>query len=755
MTRLIGHLRTLLPGAFAMLCTLSLGCTLVPAAHAAGAPAASDASVLDELWNKRFANPELAADTSVRELSGFVLRAIDSDWSSTKTLQLLRRIEDFRETRTDQQHFGNLSWYWRDHAVKDTNAVEFTTRDLCLAWFLLRQKPADLSGKNELNAALLSYLKLSLDGIRRHRVAFSYTNIALMKAWNLLAIHQIFVLENRPLPDSSEGERWFTAWMQEMRNNGIAEFNSPTYQAVSLENLGLIRQFIQSPDVRTQAVEALSLLWGQTLANWYKPSGRLGGTHSRDYDRLFQHNALDQLVDVFSGSAPLSDLGTLSRNAWFVPTAVRGQTLTLPRLTVQRWGQSSFARQYLGRNFSIGSASEAYHDMDTTPFAVNLGSGADTPVITWTADAREDWYGLLLNPDSGGHLKALHLKAFSGSVQQGSAVLMAAFVPTRPQGPVDSTIILPADARIFLDGSELPVTAPRSLWKPDPQPDNATTKVFTELRGSTTLLQLEDNNDKRGNGIAFRSPASEGQSFTLDVLGEGDGLYLYLNFEDRAGKRIGSENIYKLPAGRLARHIHRATAPAGTAYVKAWLYSTTAATGRYTLHDLQLSLQRPSAHQILAGFDFIARQPVAIPVPSGSVLGVWREDATLSIQLWAQTGNPASTSTSQGWVLHNDGLLHGALRLSFRHQPASATASSLAAGWHPPIAMHLRARDGLQSPAAVQEFLVAARDTRLQVSTATNGNWNFSALQAGTTPVATIILNPATGLRTLEPADQY
>ena len=183
-------------------------------------------------------------------------------------------------------------------------------------------------------------------------------------------------------------------------HNGLCEYLSPGYYVVDLQNLSLIYRFTKNSVVRKMATVALEYIWTDIAVNWYQPSQRLGGTHSRDYDRLYGHSFVDQLVaemgwsDLGEEKKPITSVMDLFPLMGAFGEIERYMASPLPRFVYQRWGEADHQRaaHYLGSNFSIGSAESNYNNMDKTPLVINLGR-LPPPVINFFMVAG-DYYGL-------------------------------------------------------------------------------------------------------------------------------------------------------------------------------------------------------------------------------------------------------------------------------------------------------------------------------------------------------------------------
>ena len=100
---------------------------------------------------------------------------------------LLRRAAKLQDHRPDSATYGNFNWYWHEYEAKspirDRNAVDFCMQAGSVLWARHREWiPADA------RRTLRNTLEIALEGLLRHRVPASYTNIAILNAQGLIVL---------------------------------------------------------------------------------------------------------------------------------------------------------------------------------------------------------------------------------------------------------------------------------------------------------------------------------------------------------------------------------------------------------------------------------------------------------------------------------------------------------------------------------------------------------------------------------------
>lgn len=678
-----------------LLCVLGLllcsVCVLAQESVPRWQPTAEDLARLrtavDARYLRLFSQGQLRERMSSIEVAGLALDAVATGYDAARIGQMLAALPPLLDADPASKTFNNILWYQGDTKLVDRNGIEFVTRKAVLIWRLYadRLTPAQ-------REPLLTLLTRAKTGISRHAVAISYTNIWLMKTWNLIALGES--LQDEAL--AASGYRMLADWLGYTRRTGINEYLSPSYYDVDLESLALIRNLSRNPAARQMAGEALDIFWHDIALNWYAPAERLGGTHSRDYNRLFNVGGVNHWVAragwigipesrMQQGSADRSPYEAV---AWASPPEQAGEWLhgPFPRRVSARWGEAPEKRHthYLGRNFSIASAESGYYaGHDNSPLVINLGAGQDVPIINFFMDGRRDYYGQNKTLEAGsGHMKALHLRPFLASVQRDNEVLFLASVrEDKPEyTALESVVTLPADAEYWLDETKLELFTARSRWSPDFAPNGQSTFIDITVRDGRDELVLSDRDDRLGLGVSRVFPVLAGSTYRLAASLQGGEVFLYLNYLDAARRLIGSEHAIKVAGGQggFAERESRFAAPAGAVWCKAWLYSTSTLRTELRVADLRFEELTANGPRLLGRFDFRPYIAQKIDVPAGATLYVRRGDAVAALRLlgaWDVQGAPT------GFRLYNDGLVHGALRLTATHAAAHSDQRASLAMW--------------------------------------------------------------------------
>ena len=185
------------------------------------------------------------------------------------------RMERFCDVAAQAQNrdpksstYGNLKGTWRDAGVTDQNTVEFCMQDAALLWMNHRDwipKPA----RQKLGRNIIT---LSIEGCLRQRVTFSYTNIAILNAANLIVLGEMLI---GPMSSTKGcgGSTAFALWTWAYGT----EYDSPTYYKRRSQRAAIHSSPRQSERARRTAIGLLELLWNDLALNWYPGRKSLAG----------------------------------------------------------------------------------------------------------------------------------------------------------------------------------------------------------------------------------------------------------------------------------------------------------------------------------------------------------------------------------------------------------------------------------------------------------------------------------------------
>jgi hypothetical protein len=397
-------------------------------------------------------NPE----NTVRDLPNAALGIVALGGDPREAERLVRLAFTQQDMNADSPAFGTVLWKIGHTEIKDANAIEFACQAIGPLFIRYGGKLSPAFKKD-----MEPHMRAAIAAIRRHKVPVTYTNIFLMKAVNLILLNEAL----RDMDGAADGYGQIDEWIAYTRQNGVREFQSPTYYSVDLNDLTNGYLFAARPDAREKFRKALDYFWADIAANYFAPRGTLSGPHSRDYDFLTGHGGLEfQLFQEGLRTRPALQGADLEK-VHFVVNEIAGgyrppEKLMKPaaeRVIQSRWEPGPDRYHYITPDFAIGSSTSNYGPQDKL-IAVELASDETWPAISVVPDLTDQPYGKLKKTDRSGHNKPVHLPLYPLAVQEkGSMLALLDLNPSREEGVTSlaTNVILPANAELSLDGQRI------------------------------------------------------------------------------------------------------------------------------------------------------------------------------------------------------------------------------------------------------------------------------------------------------------
>jgi hypothetical protein len=394
---------------------------------------------LKQQWNALHQSPPRIG---VRDCFLFLLDALDTKFlTQEEFLWTINLVKTRVITDSTKPSYGNMYWGWNETGgdVGDGNNVEFCVQYGILIKLLFNDRLAD-----DTRASLDELFAMTLKGVRSQPVRISYTNIYLMRCWNFIALGQAY--NNASVVE--EGRKAFDIWLKHVANYGNREYDSPTYSGVDIESLLLMVQFAKDADIHQKATDALEFFLTDLAAHYNSLGGFLAGAHSRDYNRVFGRDLLEEkYINPLLGRENKNN--QLFNQICYSILKERGlskfqqEIMDKPkRFIEQRWDSfpHTFTTDYHGKKFSIASSSQ-YYSPDDKSFIMYLNSKRipELPNIVYAMEGRNDHYGTwgatgmgdkmkhLMPPNypsNGGWGKTRHLMPFMQASQNKNEFVM-------------------------------------------------------------------------------------------------------------------------------------------------------------------------------------------------------------------------------------------------------------------------------------------------------------------------------------------
>jgi hypothetical protein len=380
----------------------------------------------------------------VRDVFLFLVDALDARFLKPEQVEWALKLVQTRAIADRvAPSYGNMYWGWSETGgdVGDGNNVQF-----CVQYGLLIKLLFDDRLSPEARKTLDQIFELATIGIRNQPIRISYTNIYVMRIWNLVALGQVY----KQPSVVEEGRKLFDIWLNHLARFGNREYDSPTYCGVDIESLLLIHRFSTDRIIKTNAADAINFFLTDLCSHYNQRGGYLGGAHSRDYNRVFGRDLLEEkyMNPLLGGENTNNHLFhqiCLSELQKIGLTPGQKELMNRKnRFIVQRWDSipNAFSCDYVGNKVSIASSNQSYSPDDKS-FVVYLSSpkipqmlniaynmeGRDDHYGTWSAEGKGEKMKHLMPanyPSNGGWGKTRHLMYFMQAAQNKNEFVMLA-----------------------------------------------------------------------------------------------------------------------------------------------------------------------------------------------------------------------------------------------------------------------------------------------------------------------------------------
>jgi hypothetical protein len=196
-----------------------------------------------------------------------------------RAVGILKRVLPLQVRDPASQYFGLWSYYLEEPLEK-MNSADFNWADFNGAILL----NILLEHEKKLPAAVAQQTRTALQYaaacIRKRNVGLYYTNIASQGTYVTLAVGELLA-DNDLLDYARQRCVRLAATIDE--SGSFAEYNSPTYMAVTIENLSRILMYVRDPPSRAAAAKLNALAWKHIGEHWHAPTRQLAGPMSRAY----------------------------------------------------------------------------------------------------------------------------------------------------------------------------------------------------------------------------------------------------------------------------------------------------------------------------------------------------------------------------------------------------------------------------------------------------------------------------------------
>lgn len=240
-----------------------------------------------------------------RESAAYARALVESGDSAryARALRCIRTVLALQDPDPYSPTYGIWPWYAEEPlsemAPPDWNWADFVGTSLC---HLHEALPPAFPEADALRAELREALLCAAYSIFRRNVRPDYTNIALMGTVVTGYAGETFA-QPLLLAYARSRIRTFRTLLEE--TGGVAEYNSPTYSWVAVEECERLLALVRDDAVRRDTEHVLRFLWTDLARHFHPATRQLAGPHSRAY-QLYTPESLLQQLPLPGNSAPCS-----------------------------------------------------------------------------------------------------------------------------------------------------------------------------------------------------------------------------------------------------------------------------------------------------------------------------------------------------------------------------------------------------------------------------------------------------------------
>lgn len=275
-------------------------------------------------------------------------------------------------------------------------------------------------------------------------VAVSYSNIYIMRTWNMIALGEnlssdrTWGVDYKLTPEqiAQKGYAMLNEFYDFLCKWGIHEHNSPTYTGVQAECIGYLAKYTKNEAARAVAQKCKDYISLSIFANYFTPGNVSSGAMSRCYYRGSSGGKIDQLAGGLINGYGMYWYNQLA--AWEPSASDRQINATYPRLVAYTFGPemgkdaagkdfyAMNAINYIDRKFSISSAGHHYTGNGTEKsLSVVVAGDAHRSIINFShyMEGRNDPFGRI---PYGSHVWTCFRDAYARSQHDNEFVALQA-----------------------------------------------------------------------------------------------------------------------------------------------------------------------------------------------------------------------------------------------------------------------------------------------------------------------------------------
>ncbi|MGE9290300.1 MAG: hypothetical protein ACQKBT_04870 [Puniceicoccales bacterium] len=278
-------------------------------------------------------------------------------------IEIIHKVISLQDQDPESPTYGIWPWFLEE-SIAEMDPPDWNWADFCGTQLL----EARLTHDNRLPQGLLDEMDSSIlhaaFSIKKRDVPLDYTNIVIMGSFVTLMAGEL--LKNEELINYAS-DRLLRFYDFTMAQGTFAEYNSPPYTNVALNELRRLQRFVRSPQLE-ERVDALYRIAWEEIAEYFHPqTGQWSGPHSRCYETMLTPQ-IEGSIQRALGEENENQVATLDQHrldhqcpddlrCHFDPDAPGAQSPRTIRKVYNKENPEILGTTYQHPQFSLGSVS--------------------------------------------------------------------------------------------------------------------------------------------------------------------------------------------------------------------------------------------------------------------------------------------------------------------------------------------------------------------------------------------------------------
>jgi hypothetical protein len=216
---------------------------------------------------------------------------------------ILRRVISLQDQDPASKTYGIWPWFLEE-PLDRMSPPDWNWADFCGVQLLQVARDHRHRLSPEVAALVDAAIRHAARSIQRRNVGPAYTNIAIMGAYVTLVTAELYDLADLW---TYALKRWRAFHAFTLQTGAFAEYNSPTYTLVALQELARMRQHVKDSEARRLVEDIYRLAWEEVARHFHPPTRQWAGPHSRSYRTLLPDDTLGLIQRSTGGRVRLLD----------------------------------------------------------------------------------------------------------------------------------------------------------------------------------------------------------------------------------------------------------------------------------------------------------------------------------------------------------------------------------------------------------------------------------------------------------------